>query len=100
MAISRWTKARLRVVAAVAAIGAAAGITISWLLSQILQSPYDFAEFEQGARNGLTVGAALAALDLFYVQGPSGAWLRRLSLPARFWCAPVCSPRSSSPALL
>ena len=79
MAISRWTKARLRIGAFVAAIGAAAGITISWLLSQILQSPYDFAEFEQGARNGLTVGAALAALDLFYVQGPRGAWLRRLS---------------------
>ena len=38
MAISRWTKARLRIGAVVAAIGAAAGITISWLLSQILQS--------------------------------------------------------------
>jgi adenylate cyclase len=79
MAISRWTKARLRIVAVVTAIGAVVGITISWLLSQILEKPYDFAEFEQGARNGLTVACALATLDLFYVQGPRGAWLRRLS---------------------
>ena len=79
MAISRWTKARLQIVAVVTAIGAAAGIAISWLLSQILETRYDFAEFEQGARNGLTVGGALATLDLFYVQGPRGAWLRRLS---------------------
>jgi adenylate cyclase len=79
MAISRWTKARLRIVAVVAATAAAVGVAISWLLSQILESPYDLAEFEQGARNGLTIGLALAALDLFYVQGPRGAWLRRLS---------------------
>jgi hypothetical protein len=79
MAISRWTKARLRIVAVVAAIGVAAGIAISWLLSRILEFPYDFAEFEQGARNGLTVAAAVATMDLFYVQGPPGAWLRRLS---------------------
>jgi adenylate cyclase len=79
MAISRWTKARLQVVAVVAVIGAAVGSATSWLLSQILQSPYDGAEFEQGLRNGVTVAGALAALDLFYVQGPRGAWLRRLS---------------------
>ena len=79
MAISRWTKARLQIVAVVTAIGVAAGIAISWLLSQILETRYDFAEFEQGARNGLTVGGAFATLDLFYVQGPRGAWLRRLS---------------------
>jgi predicted lysophospholipase L1 biosynthesis ABC-type transport system permease subunit len=76
MAISRWTKSRLQIVAVVAAIGAAAGIAISWLLSQILGFPYDVAQFELGARSGLTVGGALATLDLFYVQGPPGAWLR------------------------
>jgi class 3 adenylate cyclase len=79
MAISRWTKARLQIVAVVAAIGTVAGIAISWLLSQILEFPYDFAQFELGARSRLTVGGALAALDLFYVQGPPGAWLRRMS---------------------
>jgi adenylate cyclase len=79
MAISRWTKARLQIVAVVTAIGAVVGIIISWLLSQILEKPYDFAEFEQGARNGVLVAGALATLDLFYVQGPRGAWLRRLS---------------------
>lgn len=79
MAISRWTKARLQIVAVVTAIGAAIGIAVSWLLSRILEFPYDVAEFEQGARNGLTIGAVLATLDLFYVQDPRGAWLRRLS---------------------
>ena len=79
MAFSRWTKARLQIVAVVAAIGVAVGIAISWLLSQIIGFTYDFAEFEQGARNGLTVAGALSALDLFYVQGSRGAWLRRLS---------------------
>jgi adenylate cyclase len=79
MAISRWTKARLQIVAVVTAIGAAVGIAVSWLLSQIVDKPYDFAEFEQGARNGLMIGVVLASLDLFYVQGPRGAWLRRLS---------------------
>jgi adenylate cyclase len=79
MAFSRWTKARLRIVAVVTAIAAAVGIAISRLLSQITDSPYDFAELEQGARNGLTIGAMLGSLDLFYLQGPRGAWLRRLS---------------------
>ena len=79
MAFSRWTKARLQIVAVVAAIGAAVGIAISWLLSEIIGFPYDFAQFEQGARNGLTVAGTLSALDLFYVQGSRGAWLRRLS---------------------
>ena len=79
MALSRWTKARLQIVAVVTAIGAAIGTAIYWLLSEVTDSPYDFAEFEQGARNGLTIGVVLATLDLFYVQGPRGAWLRRLS---------------------
>jgi adenylate cyclase len=78
MALSRWTRTRLRIVAVVAAIGAVVGVAISWLLSQIQNSPYDLAEFENGARNGLTVAGALAAVDLLYVQGPRGAWLRRL----------------------
>jgi adenylate cyclase len=79
MAFSRWTKARLQIVAVVAAIGTVVGIVISWLLSEIIGFPYDFAQFEQGARNGLTVAGTLSALDLFYVQGSRGAWLRRLS---------------------
>jgi adenylate cyclase len=78
MALSRWTRTRLRIVAVVAAIGAAVGVGISWLLSQIQNDLYDFAELENGARNGLTVAGALAAVDLLYVQGPRGAWLRRL----------------------
>ena len=52
MALSGWTKARLRIVAVVTASAAGIGIAISWLLSRILESPYDLAEFEQGARNG------------------------------------------------
>jgi adenylate cyclase len=78
MALSRWTRTRLRIVAVVAAIGAAVGVGISWLLSQIQNDLYDFAELENGARNGLTVAGALAAVDLLYVHGPRGAWLRRL----------------------
>jgi adenylate cyclase len=78
MALSRWTISRLKVVVVVAAVGGLAGIVISWLLSQILDQPYDFPEFENGARNGVTVGAALAAANQLYVQGPRGAWLRRL----------------------
>jgi adenylate cyclase len=77
MTLSRWTRGQLRVIAAVAAIGAVIGIINSWLLSQIGRYPYDFAEFENAVRNGLTVGGALAALDLLYVQARPGAWLRR-----------------------
>jgi adenylate cyclase len=79
MAISRWTKTRLQIVAVVAAIAGLVGITIGWLLSHVEGFAYDFAEIENSARNGLTVGALLAAVDLFYVQSPRGAWLRRLS---------------------
>ena len=78
MALSRWTSSRLQVVAVVAAVGGLVGIILSWLLSQILDQPYDFAEFENGARNGVMVGAALAAANHLYVQGPGGAWLQRL----------------------
>jgi adenylate cyclase len=77
MMISRWTQTQLQLVAVIAAIGAVIGIADSWLLAEIGRYPYDFAEFENGARNGLTVGGALAGLDLFYVQGRPGAWLRR-----------------------
>jgi len=55
-----------------------AGGAVSWLLSHVEHSVYDFAELENGARNGVVLGAALAAGDLFYVQAPRGAWLRRL----------------------
>jgi adenylate cyclase len=79
VAISRWTKTRLQIVAVVAAIAGLVGVTIGWLLSHVEGFAYDFAEIENSARNGLTVGALLAAVDLFYVQGPRGAWLRRLS---------------------
>jgi adenylate cyclase len=79
MAISRWTKTRLQIVAVVAAIASLVGITIGWLLSHVEGFVYDFAEVENSARNGLMVGALLAAVDLFYVQGPRGVWLRRLS---------------------
>jgi class 3 adenylate cyclase len=75
--ISGQMRAQLRIVAVVAAIGTAVGIAISWLLSQIHQSAYDLAEFENGARNGLAVATALITFDLFYLHGPRGAWLRR-----------------------
>ena len=79
MAISRWTLTRLQIVAAVAAIAGLVGVTIGWLISHVEGYVYDFAEIENSVRNGLTVGALLAAADVFYVQGPRGAWLRRLS---------------------
>jgi adenylate cyclase len=79
MAISRWTRTRLRIVVIVALIAALAAVTIGWLRSHVEGFVYDFAELENGVRNGITVGALLAAFDLFYVQGPRGAWLRRLS---------------------
>jgi hypothetical protein len=46
MAISRRTKSRLQIVVVGAGIGAVDGIAISWLLSQILDFPYDVALFE------------------------------------------------------
>jgi adenylate cyclase len=79
MAISRWTRTRLQIVAVVALIAALAAVTIGWLRSHVEGFVYDFAELENGVRNGMTVGTLLAAVDLFYVQGPRGAWLRRLS---------------------
>ena len=78
MALRRWTWTRLQIVAVVAVIAGAVGVVISWLIAEIHNHPYDFAEFENGLRNGVTLGAALAAIDLLYVQGPRGAWLRRL----------------------
>lgn len=50
MAISRWTKSRLQIVVVGAGIGAVDGIAISWLLSQILDFPYDVALFELAGR--------------------------------------------------
>jgi adenylate cyclase len=79
MTISRWTRTRLQIVAVVAAIAALAAVTIGWLRSHVEGFVYDFAELENGVRNGITVGALLAAVDLLYMQGPRGAWLRRLS---------------------
>ena len=79
MTLSRWTRTRLQIVAAVAAIAGCAAVGIGWLRSHIEVFVYDFAELENGFRNGVTVGGLLAAFDLFYVQGPRGAWLRRLS---------------------
>jgi len=79
MKISRWTRTRLQIVAVVAAIAALAAVTIGWLRSHVEGFVYDFAELENGVRNGITVGALLAAVDLLYMQGPRGAWLRRLS---------------------
>lgn len=78
MAISRWTRTRLQIVAVVAVVGGVAGMGLSWLVNRVEGHAYDFAEFENGLRNGLIVAALLAATDLFYVQAPRGAWLRRL----------------------
>jgi adenylate cyclase len=78
MALSRSTKTRLQIVAVVAVVGGVVGLAISWLLSQLQNYSYDFAELENGVRNGVAVGGTLAAADLFYVQRPRGAWLRRL----------------------
>ena len=55
------------------------GVTIAWVLSHVEGFVYDFAEIENAARNGLTLGALIAAVDVLYVQGPRGAWLRRMS---------------------
>jgi len=48
-------------------------------LSRLVPFDYDFAELENGLRNGAMIGASLIALELFYVQEPRGAWLRRAS---------------------
>ena len=63
--VSRRTAARLRVVAAVTMLGAAIGAANAWLLSHLVPFPYDFAEFENGLRNGAMIGGSLVALDLF-----------------------------------
>jgi adenylate cyclase len=77
--LSRRTKTRLLIVAAVSALCAAIGAANAWLLSRLVPFEYDFAEFENGLRNGAMIGGALIAFDLFYVQEPRGAWLRRAS---------------------
>jgi adenylate cyclase len=77
--LSRRTKSRLLIVAAVSVLAAAIGAANAWLLSRLVPFAYDFAEFENGLRNGALIGGALVAFDLFYVQEPRGAWLRRAS---------------------
>jgi adenylate cyclase len=77
--LSRRTSKRLLIVAAVTVVTAAIGAANAWLLSRLVPFVYDFAEFENGLRNGATIGAALIAFELFYVQEPRGAWLRRAS---------------------
>jgi adenylate cyclase len=77
--LSRRTSNRLLIVAAVTAVTAAIGAANAWLLSRLVPFAYDFAEFENGLRNGATIGAALITFELFYVQEPRGAWLRRAS---------------------
>jgi hypothetical protein len=77
--LSRRTSNRLVIVAAVTAVTAVIGAANAWLLSRLVPFAYDFAEFENGLRNGATIGVALIALELFYVQEPRGAWLRRAS---------------------
>jgi class 3 adenylate cyclase len=65
--------------AAVTLLCAGIGAANAWLLSRLVPFDYDFAEFENGLRNGAMIGASLIALELFYVQEPRGAWLRRAS---------------------
>jgi len=77
--LNRRTKSRLLIVAAVSLLAAAIGAANAWLLSHLVPFAYDFAEFENGLRNGALIGGALVAFDLFYVQEPRGAWLRRAS---------------------
>ena len=77
--LSRRTSNRLLIVAAVTAVTAVIGAANAWLLSRLVPFAYDFAEFENGLRNGATIGVALIAFELFYVQEPRGAWLRRAS---------------------
>jgi adenylate cyclase len=77
--LSRRTRSHLLTVAVVTVLGAAIGAANAWLLSRLVPFEYDFAEFENGLRNGAAIGASLTALELFYVREPRGAWLRRAS---------------------
>jgi H+/Cl- antiporter ClcA len=95
MALPRWTRTRLQIVAVVAVIAGAVGLVISWLISHIHNHPYDFAEVENGLRNGVTLGAALAAVDLFYCRVRAGPGCAGSASVELCWRAPVCSPRSS-----
>jgi adenylate cyclase len=77
--LSRRSRSHLLTVAVVTVLGAAIGAANAWLLSRLVPFEYDLAEFENGLRNGAMIGACLIALELFYVQEPRGAWLRRAS---------------------
>jgi adenylate cyclase len=77
--LSRRTRSRLLILAVVTVLCAAIGAANAWLLSRLVPFDYDWAEFENGLRNGALIGASLIALELFYVQEPRGAWLRRAS---------------------
>ena len=50
MALRRWTRTRLQIVAVVALIAGAVGLVISWLLAHIQNSPYDFAELNDDSK--------------------------------------------------
>ena len=77
--LSRRTRSRLLNLAVVTVLGAAIGAANAWLLSRLVPFDYDFAELENGLRTGAMIGACLISLELFYVQEPRGAWLRRAS---------------------
>lgn len=63
--------------AAIGVVSAAVGAAHAWLLSHLVPFAYDWAEFENGLRNGAVIGASLVALDRFHIQEHRGAWVRR-----------------------
>lgn len=63
----------------VALAAGAISLLFSWLLSVILPFAYTWAEALHSLRTGLVLGLVMFLLHAVYLQGPGGAWIRRLS---------------------
>ena len=90
--LSRRSRSHLLTVAVVTVLGAVIGAANAWLLSRVVPFDYDFAEFENGLRNGAMIGASLIALELFYVQEPRELGSGARASPSASSTAPLCTP--------
>ncbi len=77
MTLSARTAANLRTWLLVTAISAAVGVPYVFVLSAVYGFPFGTRAMLNGAGYGTLIGGSVFAFQLFYVQGPSGAWIRR-----------------------
>lgn len=78
MRIDRRMRQNLRIMALLAVTAGGISLAFSWLLSELLPFRYTWEEALHSVRTGIVLGAALYGLHQFYLQGPGGAWIRRM----------------------